>query len=76
VRTLLHCFAAQGLAALHPQPTGFPSDLARRQRIEEALDRLLGRPQVWTVTTLSEALAAEEAPSSRALCTCTCWAVA
>ena len=60
VRTLLHRFAEQGLAAVHPQPTGFPPDLARRQRIEEVLDRLLGRPQAWTVTTLSEALAAEE----------------
>ena len=55
VRTLLHRFAVQGLAAVPPQPTGFPPpDLARRQRIEEVLDRLLGRPQAWTVTTLSE----------------------
>ena len=60
VRTLLHRFAERGLAAVHPQPTGFPPDQARRQRIEEALDRLLGRPRTWTVTTLSEALAAEE----------------
>ena len=59
VRTLLHRFAAQGLAAVHPQPTGFPPDLARRQRIEAVPDRLLDQPQAWTVTTLSEALAAE-----------------
>ena len=48
------CRAGQGLDAVHPQP------LAHRRRIEEALDRLLGRPQTWTVTILSEALAAEE----------------
>ncbi|MCE2467279.1 MAG: helix-turn-helix domain-containing protein [Caldilineaceae bacterium] len=60
VRTLLHRFAERSLAAVHPQPTGFPPDLARRQRIEEALDRLLGRPRTWTVTTLSGALAEEE----------------
>ncbi|MXZ24815.1 MAG: helix-turn-helix domain-containing protein, partial [Caldilineaceae bacterium SB0665_bin_21] len=60
VRTLLHRFAEEGVEAVHPQPPGFPPDLAHRQRIEEALDRLLQRPQTWTVTTLSEALAAEE----------------
>ena len=60
VRTLLHRFAERGLEAVHPQPPGFAPDLARRRRIEEALDRLLQRPQTWTVTTLSEALAAEE----------------
>ncbi len=60
VRTLLHRFAERGLEAVHPQPTGFPPDLARRQRLEEALDRLLDRPRTWTVTTLSEALAEEE----------------
>ena len=41
VRTLLHRFAEEGLEAVHPQPPGFPSDLVHRQRIEEALDRLL-----------------------------------
>ena len=60
VRTLLHRFAEEGVEAVHPQPPGFPPDLAHRQRIEEALDRLLQRPQTWTVTTLSEALAEEE----------------
>lgn len=60
VRTLRHRFAEQGLAAVHPQPPGFPPDRERRQRIEEALDRLPGQPRVWTVTTRSEALAAEE----------------
>ncbi len=60
VRTLLHRLAERGLAAVHPQPTGFLPDLARRQRIEEALDRLMGQPRTWTVTTLSAALAAEE----------------
>ena len=60
VRSLLHRFAEQGLAAVHPQPPGFPPNLERRQRIEEALDCLLGQPQVWTVTTLSEALAAKQ----------------
>ena len=60
VRTLLHRFAERGLEAVFPQPPGFAPDLARRRRIEEALDRLLRRPQTWTVTTLSAALAAEE----------------
>ena len=60
VRTLLHRFAEEGVEVVHPQPPGFAPDLARRQRIEEALDRFLRRPQAWTVTTLSQALAAEE----------------
>lgn len=51
MRILLHRFEAQGLDAVHPQrPTGFPPDP----------DRLLCQPRVWTVTTLVEALAAEE----------------
>ena len=59
VRTLLHRFAEQGCSRSRPAlpPTW---RVARRRRIEEALDRLLQRPQTWTVTTLSEALAAEE----------------
>ena len=60
VRTRLHRFAERGLEAVPPQPPGFAPDLARRQRIEEALDRLLQRPRTGTVTTLSEALAEEE----------------
>jgi len=60
VRTLLHHFAEEGLEAVHPQLPGFPPDLVHRQRIEEALDRLLRQPRTWTVTTLSEALAAAE----------------
>jgi len=43
--TLLHRFAERDLEAVHPQPPGFALDLARRQRIEEALDRLRQRPQ-------------------------------
>ena len=53
VRTLLHRFAEEGLEAVHPQPPGFPPDLVHRQRIEEALDRLLRQPRTWTVTTPS-----------------------
>ena len=30
VRSLRHRFAERGLAAVYPQPTGFPPDLARR----------------------------------------------
>ena len=60
VRTLLHRFVEEDLDAVYPQPPGFPPDLAHRQRIEEALDRLLHRQRTWTVITLSEALAAEE----------------
>ena len=59
VRSLWHRFAERGLAAVPPQPTGFSPDLARRQRIEAVPDRLPGRPRAWTMTTLSEALAAE-----------------
>ena len=60
VRTLRHRFAERGLEAVFPQPPGFAPDGARRRRMEETLDRLLQRPQTWTVTPLSEALAAEE----------------
>ena len=59
VRSLLHRFTERGLAAVYPQPTGFPPDLARRRRMEAVPDRLPGPPRAWTVTTLSEALAAE-----------------
>ena len=72
VRTLLHRFAERGLDAVPPQPTSFPPDPACRQRIEEALDRLLGQRQAWTVTTLSEALAQRKtSTSSRAPYACT-----
>ena len=47
VRTLLHRFAEKGLDAVHPQPTGFPPDLAHRRRIEEAPDRLLASRKPW-----------------------------
>ena len=60
VRTLLHRFTEVGMAAVHPQPPGFAPDLEHRRRIEEALDRLLHQPRVWTVTTLAEALAEED----------------
>lgn len=60
VRSLLHRFAAEGLAAVREQPRGVRPDRARRQQIEEALDRLLQRRQVWSSATLAVALAEEE----------------
>ncbi len=60
VRSLLHRFAAEGVAAVREQPRGVRPDRARRQVIEEALDRLLQRPQVWSSATLAVALAEEE----------------
>ena len=60
VRSLLHRFAAEGVAAVREQPRGVRPDRTRRARIEAALDRLLQRRQVWSSATLSVALAAEE----------------
>ena len=60
IRSLLHRFAAEGVACVREQPRGVRPDRARRQVIEEALDRLLQRRQVWSSATLSVALAEEE----------------
>ena len=60
VRSLLHRFAAEGVACVREQPRGVRPNRARRQQIEEALDRLLQRRQVWSSATLAVALAAEE----------------
>ena len=60
VRTLLHRFAAEGVACVREQPRGVRPNRARRQVIEAALDRLLQRRQVWSSATLAVALAEEE----------------
>ncbi len=60
MRTLLHRFAAEGVACVRDQPRGVRPDLPRRQRIEAALERLLQRRQVWSSATLAVALAEEE----------------
>ena len=60
MRSLLHRFAVEGMAAKREQPRSVRLDRARRQVIEVALDWLLQQRQVWDSATLAVALAAEE----------------
>ena len=57
VRRLLHRFAAEGLPALRRQQPGPAPNVARRQQVTRALDRLLAQDRTWTAAQLAEALA-------------------
>lgn len=59
VRTVLKQWAARGLASLRRPPSGPPPDLARRQQVTAALDRLLAQPRTWTAAQLAAALQEE-----------------
>ena len=59
VRTVLKQWAARGPASLRRQRSGPPPDLARRQRVTAALDRLLARERTWTAAQLAAALQEE-----------------
>jgi transposase len=56
VRRLLHRFAPDQLATLRRQHPGPAPDLARRQQVTEALERLLAQERTWTATQLAAAL--------------------
>jgi hypothetical protein len=56
VRALLKDFLARGIEALLPRPTGPAPDIARRDRVTDALRRLLGEDRTWTSRQLSAAL--------------------
>ena len=59
VRQALKRFTSDGPAALRWRPPGPPKDLARRQQVTAALDRLLGAGRTWTAAQLAEALRAD-----------------
>ena len=59
VRTVLKAFPRTGPAGLRRQRPGPPKDLARRERVTAALDRLLAQGRTWTAAQLAEALGAE-----------------
>ena len=56
VRHALKAFAARGLAGLWQQRPGPRPDLARREQVTAALDRLLDQPRTWTAAQLAHAL--------------------
>jgi putative transposase len=58
VRDLLRAFLARSLDALYPFRSGPAPDLAHRDRLAEALTRLLAEERTWTSRQLSQALAA------------------
>lgn len=59
VRRLFHRFTPEELASLRRQRPGPAPDLARRQRITQALDRLLAQDRTWTAAQLAHALEAD-----------------
>ncbi len=59
VRRLFHRFRPEDLASLRRQRPGPAPDLPRRQRISQALERLLAQDRTWTAAQLAEALAAD-----------------
>jgi putative transposase len=59
VRTVLVGFPTTGVDGLRRKRPGPPKDLARRERVTAALDRLLGQDRTWTAAQLAEALAAD-----------------
>ena len=59
VRTVLVGFPTTGVDGLRRKRPGPPKDLARRERVTAALDRLLGQDRTWTAGQLADALATE-----------------
>jgi transposase len=59
VRQALKRFATTGPAAFRWRQPGPPKDIARRQQVCSALDRLLGADRTWTAAQLADALRAE-----------------
>ena len=57
VRTVLAGFPRTGIDGLRRKRPGPPKDLARRERVTAALDRLLGHERTWTAAQLAAALA-------------------
>jgi transposase len=59
VRTVLANFPTTGVDGLRRKRPGPPKDLARREQVATAIDRLLGQDRTWTAAQLAEALATE-----------------
>jgi putative transposase len=58
VRRLLRRFPETGVAGLRRRAPGPPTDTARREQVEAALDTLLAQDRTWTAAQLAEALRA------------------
>jgi putative transposase len=56
VRGVLKAWPTTGLAGLRRQRPGPPADVARREQVTAALDRLLDQPRTWTAAQLARAL--------------------
>ena len=65
VRHALKALAATGLAGRWHQRPGPPPDVARREQVTAALDRLLVQPRTWTAAQLAHALQEEGIRLSR-----------
>ena len=60
VRTVLKALGRTGPAGLRRKRPGPPKDLARREQVTAALDRLLGQDRTWTAAQLAAALGGED----------------
>ena len=56
MRRLFHRFRQEDLSTLRRLPPGPAPDLARRERISQALERLLAQERTWTAAQLAQAL--------------------
>jgi transposase len=59
VRTVLKGFPCTGVVGLRRRRPGPPKDLARREQVTAALNRLLAQPRTWTAAQLAAALQEE-----------------
>ncbi len=59
VRTVLTGFSETGIDGLRRKRPGPPKDVARRERVTAALDRLLGQERTWTAAQVAAALGEE-----------------
>jgi hypothetical protein len=59
VRRLLKRFPQSRVTGLRRRPPGPPPDMARREQVEAALNRLLDQDRTWTAAQLAAALAEE-----------------
>lgn len=59
VRLVLDRFNREGLSSLRRHRPGPPRDVARREQVTSALDRLLEQDRTWTAAQLAEALSDE-----------------
>jgi transposase len=59
VRTRLKAFAATGVPSVRCQRPGPPPDIARREQVAAAIERLLDEERTWTAAQVAAALAGD-----------------